>query len=255
MGLRPGDAATFFAPRDATGATCAQRARWLSDDPTAYAALLPEATQALDETVALAHTFGARIDRDLPPLKMLLALGRVWEPDFVWMHPGTDGLHRLTGGVVCFPSEWALREKIGHTMHEVHGPVPDLNATLGRQIEAFMARQEPGAAWVRENVNFSRDSELNHHPGRIHRPIDATITAEEFWIRFEHQLLIKLPKTGSILFGIRVETLPLTQVLHDHEAAKRLGEVFSTMSSAAATYKGIADARDVLIALCSRTTE
>jgi hypothetical protein len=251
MGLRAGNAATFFATRDPTGSVCTQRARWLFENPTEYAALLPEAGPALEETVALARAFGAHVDNDLPPFGQLLALGRTWEPDFVWMHAGTDSLHRLIGGVVCFPSMWALREKIGRIMHDVHGPVPELNATLGRQIEAFMTKQEPGTAWVRENVNFSRDAELNHHPGQPYCPIDATITAEEFWFRFEHQLLLKLPRTRSILFGIRIETLPLSQVLLDKEAAIRLAEVFSTMSPDAARYKGVADARSALIALCS----
>ncbi len=251
MGLRPGDAATFFAARDATGAVCAERACWLSEDPAEYAALLPEAEPVLEETVVLARALGTPVDTELPPFEQLLALGRVWEPDFVWMHPDADGLHRLIGGVVCFPSEWALRDKIGRTMHEVHGPVPDLNATLGRQIEAFMTKQAPGAAWVRENVNFSRDAALNHHPARPSQPIDATIKAEEFWFRFEHQLLLKLTKSGSVLFGIRIETIPLSQVLADRAAAQRLAEVFETMSPDAATYKGIAAARSALIALCS----
>lgn len=251
MGLQRGDAAAFFGARDATGAVLAERARWLSQKPETYSALLPEALPALHETAELARAIGVEIGADLTPSERLLALGRAWETDFVWMHPGIDGQHRLIGGVVCFPSAWALRDKLGHAMDLVHAPVPNLNATLGRAIEIFLSKLQPGEAWLRENANFSGDAELNHHPSRPRRKIDATIAIEEFWIRFEHQLLLKLPASGSVLFGIRVEALPFTTVAEDADAMRRLAQIFATISPEAAAYKGIADARAALIALCS----
>lgn len=253
MGLRPGDAAEFFAVRDATGAVCAERARWLAEDADTYSALPCEAEPALLETVELARSLGTNIDTSLSAREQLLALGCVWEPDFVWMHPDDHGTHRLIGGVVCFPSSWALREKLGRPMGEVHEPVPGLNDILARNIETFFARQEPGAVWVRENANYSRDAELNHLPARPRRPLDATITAAEFFIRLEHQLLLKLPHSGSILFGIRVEVVPLTDLMRDRDATNRLARLLSTMSPAAAAYKGVAAARSKLVALLNQS--
>jgi len=252
MSVRPGNFADYFAVLDANDAVRAERTRWLAEDAATYAAMLPSADVALRETADLARSLGASLDPTLPASELLLELGRAWEPDFVWMHPDGAGSHRLTGGVVCFPSMWALQDKIGRTMHDVHDPVPELNATLGRPIESYLARQQPGDVWERENVNFSRDAELNHHPSSPHRAIDATITAEEFWIRFEHQLLLKLPKSGSILFGIRIELIPLSEILFDAHAAQRLAAMFVTMSPAAAEYKGIASARAQLVAMCSQ---
>jgi hypothetical protein len=248
MGVRRGDAATFFATRDADDAVCAERAGWLADDPETYAALPPEAEPALHETVQLARTLGTVVDTAAPPHEQLLALGRAWEPDFVWMHPDGHDTHHLIGGVVCFPSSWALREKLGRPMREVHVPVPGLNDALARQIESLFAKQVSGDVWVRENANYSRDSRRNHHPSQPLHKLDATITPAEFWIRLEHQLLLKLPRSGSILFGIRVEPYPLTRLLEDAQAAARLAEVFSTMSPAAAAYKGLTEARPQVIA-------
>lgn len=253
MGLRPDDAADFFATRDVTGAVSAERARWLAEDAETFAALLPEAGPALRDTLELARSLGTTIDAALPAWEQLLALGRAWEPDFAWMHPDGHGTHRLIGGVVCFPSSWALREKLGRPMSEVHGPVPGLNDALARKIETFFAQQEPGAVWTRENANYSRDAELNHHPSRPRRSIDATITADDVFIRLEHQLLLKFPQSGSILFGIRVEVVPLTELMKDHHAAARLARLLSTMSPAAAAYKGIAEARTALIAMLRQT--
>lgn len=249
MGLRPDDAAAFFAKRDATGAVCAERARWLAGDADEYAALPREAEPALRETLELARTMGTMIDRTLPAKEQMLALGRAWEPDFAWMHPDGNGTHRLIGGVVCFPSSWSLREKLGRPMSEVHAPVPGLNDALASKIETFFARQEPGVVWTRENANYSRDAHLNHHPSRPRRLLEATITPEEFFLRLENQLLLKFRHSGSILFGIRVEVIPLTELMKDAEAAARLTRVFSTMSPAAASYKGVAEARPALLAL------
>lgn len=249
MGLRRGDAATFFSPRDPTGQVRAERERWLTEDPENYAALTPTAEPALADTVALAQQMGVTLDPTLSPWEQLMALGRTWEPDFVWMHPDGAGAHRLTGGVVCFPSSWALRDKLGRTMSETHRPVPGLNAALDRQIETFFAKMIPGVVWTRENANYSRVPDLNQHPVRPQRPLDATVTGEEFLIRLEHQLLLKFPTSGSILFAIRVEVFPLSELLNCSEDSARLARLLDTMSEAAAEYKGVAQAREVIVPL------
>jgi hypothetical protein len=250
MGVRPGDLETFLARRDSTAAVLEERACWLAADPDTYSALLPEALPALADTVGLARSLGADIDPQAEPKAQLLAIGRCWEADFVWMHADATGQHRLIGGVVCFPSGWALGDKLGRTMSEIHDPVPGLNQTLGKPIEAFMARQRPGDVWVRENVNFARDCNLNHHPAQPKALIDASVRPEEFWFRFEHQLLLKLPSSGSILFCIRIEHHALADVLPDEASAARLADIFTTMSEPAAVYKGIASAREILRAMC-----
>jgi hypothetical protein len=249
MGLRQGDAAAFLAPRDATGRVCAERDRWLTEDPKSYAALTPGAEPALADTVALARTLGAAIEPSLAPREQLLALGRIWEADFVWMHPDADGAHRLTGGVVCFPSSWALGDKLGRTMSETHRPVPGLNAALDRAIETFFAKMIPGVAWTRENANYSRTPDLNQHPARPRRELDATVTAEEFWIRLEHQLLLKFSISGSILFAIHVEVIPLHELLQSPEGAAGLARLLDTLPAPAAEYKSVTQARGVIVPL------
>lgn len=250
MGLRQGESvADYFTDTDPTGSVRAERARWLAEDPSKYAALLPEGEAALVETVELARSWGAEIDTSLSPFEQLLELGRVWEPDFAWMHPSADGVHRLTGGVICFPSNWALHDKLGRPMFEIHDPVPGLNEALGRQIETFFKKQVPGADWRRENWSLSRDAELNHHPTRPFRRLDATVTAAEVWLRLEHQLLFKLPRSGSILFGIRMDVVPLAEVLADPTATQRFARLLATLHSASADYKAISTAQPALMAL------
>ncbi|QIF03659.1 heme-dependent oxidative N-demethylase subunit alpha family protein [Roseimicrobium sp. ORNL1] len=256
MALRPvDDARDFFAAQDATGAMLGERARWLAEEEQKYAALLPEAEAAAVETWEMARAWGHVCDDDdgdghVPsPMQAMLRLGHAWEPDLVWMHPDETGTHRLAGGVVCFPSSWALREKLGRMMAEVHGPVPALNGELGRQIDTFLQRMAPGAVWRRENWSLSRDGELNHHPSHQRLKLDAGITVHDVWLRLEHQLLMKLPNSGSVLFGIRIEVVPLGELMRDEEAAARLARLVATMSEEAAAYKGLATARGALLGM------
>lgn len=253
MGLRQGDAAEFFAPQDPSGAVLAERAHWLGDSPETYAALLPGAAAALWETVDLARRIGVDVPVLSDPRAQLLALGRAWEPDIVWMAPDETGTHRVLGGVVCFPSSWALADKLGRTMSETHRPVPGLNTSLDRQIETFFAKMVPGACWTRENVSYTRHPDLNQHPSRKLSPLGSDVSADELLVRLEHQLLLKLPESGCILFGIRIENVPFRRVLELPDVSGRLARLLATMASDAAHYKGIAAARDQIVDLLRRS--
>lgn len=249
MGLRQGELADFFEPLDPTGMMLQEHVHWLNEDLEKYSALLPEARGAMNETVELARSRGATIDSDASDSEKLKALAGFWEPDLVWMHPDAQGIYRLAGGLVAFPSSWALREKLGRPMPEIHEPVPGLNEALSRQIDTFLQKQAPGVVWRRENWSLARDNHLNHHLSRPRKRLDETVTVNEVWIRLEHQLLLKLPRSGSILFGIHVELIPLTAVQSDAFAAARFARILSTISESAAAYKGFATARSALVAM------
>ncbi|MBL9080218.1 MAG: DUF3445 domain-containing protein [Planctomycetales bacterium] len=251
MGLRPGDAAEFFRPRDATGEVLRERRRWLADEPEKYVVATPECESCVDDSLAVAKSLGFALPnsdlKDLPTRAMVL--GCAWESDFVWLLPDDGGTYHVVGGIVCFPSSWALTDKVGLPIGDVHAPVPGLNSALGRQIDTFLAKLEPGAAWTRENWSLSRSDERNQHTSRPRLPFDDSITADDVWIRLEHQLLLRLRPSSGVLFGIRIELVPLVEIRQDAEAARRLARALKTMSQEAAEYKILAPARERLIAL------
>jgi hypothetical protein len=254
MGLRRGEISAFLAPTESTSAVRAERARWLAADPRAYAALTSAAEPGLAESVELAREFGVTIAPGLSPWEQLLGLGRSWEADMLWLVADDTGTYRVSGGVVCFPSSWALQDKLGCTLSETHRPVPGLNAALDRQIETFLKRLVPGEAWLRENAGFSRSAERNQHPDRPRPPLKASVCLDDVWVRLEHQLLMKMPVSRSLLFGIRVEVVPLRQVLDSPPAAADLRRLLATMSPEAADYKGLAAAREAIGSLIQQPT-
>lgn len=251
MGLRPGDAAEFFRPRDTTGEVLRERRRWLADEPDKYVVATQECKTCLADSLALAESLGSVLPSSgaVDLTTHAVALGCAWESDIVWLRPYDDGTYQVVGGVVCFPSSWALTDKVGLPIGDVHAPVPGLNLALGRKIDRFLAMLNTGDAWTRENWSLSRSDERNQHTSRPRLGFDDSITADDVWIRLEHQLLLRLHPSGGVLFGIRIELIPLAEFRTGTDAARRLARAIATMSSEAAEYKIFAPARERLIAL------
>ena len=241
LGLGPGDARAFFAPTAERASVLAERAHWLAEAPDEYALLTPGGVPLLTEALGLARSWGA-----IPENDSLAALGRVWEPDFVLLSLGDDG-PVVEGGVVCFPTSWSLREKLGRTLTETHGPVPRLNAELAERIATALRKLAPGTAWERDNWGLVRTPERNRHPRLNRARLDATVARDEVWLRTEHQVLFKLPQTGGVLFGIRIGVMPFEELLADPVGSAGLRQALETMSKEVADYKGLAAVRGKVI--------
>lgn len=235
LGLQRGEPVEFFASRDQTGALLAERRRWLAEAPQRYAGMLPGSEGAVAETLRLTPEWG------LPPQSSLIALGGVLEPDLLLMVPDANGVMRLQAGVLCFPTSWALADKLGQTMEFIHGPVPGLNDTMGGQIAQFMGRLKPGAAYFRQNWGIAATAELNMHPAMQRPRPGLPLDPAALWLRVEHQALLALPSGRGLVFGIRIETIPLTTVRSDVGASAGLGRALLSMPDAMRIYKGIGE--------------
>jgi hypothetical protein len=260
MSLRPGEGSPFFAPTAHHSEVMAERRALLAHSPELYTAALPGTAPLLNETASLVQGWLAQTaippaprppaapDGDVAHLVAWCAeTGRTWEPDWVILQRGDDAIYRLVAGVVCFPSGWALLDKLGRPLDEIHEPVPGLNASLGRQIHVFLERLKPGAVWWRDNWGLSADSALNHHPSLHLRPLTARARLTTTWLRYEEQILARLPGSPDVLFGIRVGRVRLAEILPFPEVTRRLTEALRTMPEDVAAYKGIAPARATLL--------
>ena len=251
FGLRPGDAAAFFAPTSQHAEIVRERAHWLESEPVRSSALLAEGDPLVVETTALAQQWNPLVapENAAEPHAQLLALGKSWEPDFLLLRAGESGSFRLVGACVCFPSSWALEKKVGRPIAEIHAPAPTLNATLGAGIDQFLGRIRPGAVWARANWGLSRSPALNQHPSQNTPRLSPPLRVDEVWLRVENQIFFRLPQTGGLLFGIRIQNVPLAEVKQWPAAARGLARALRTMPEEIARYKSLATARDAIIAL------
>lgn len=251
MRFERGSPEKFFAPTGHNARLLAERRRWLDESPSHYAALLNGGEALLGEFVELLRSWPATRDGtgELPdaPAAACVELGRRLEPDFLLLQADAAGALRLLAGCVCFPSSWSLGEKMGCALEEIHGPVPGLNAQLGRPAAGFLSKMAPGISWLRANWGLSRSAELNQHPNRNLPRLDTAVTPDEVWFRVERQALIALPRTAGVLFGIRVEVHSLAELMAETTARQGLRRALETMPEAMAAYKGLAAARAGLI--------
>lgn len=127
-----------------------------------------------------------------------------------------DDYHILTAAIMCFPSSWDFREKLGRSIASIHRPVPefsDVSKTVERMLSAIRAEQPLGRA----NFLIYTDPEL-HQPRAegVEKPIDPK--AERF-VRVERQTFRRLPKTLAVIFAIHTFIIRASQLSLDDHAA------------------------------------
>jgi dimethylamine monooxygenase subunit A len=237
--LRRAEPRDFFAPCDGSGDILAERTRWLASDPAEYATISPEGEGALREFAALAPAWGASFKRDpavCSATDLLHELGRALEPDILFLSADPEGQFRLRGGALCFPTGWALSEKLGRTMDVIHGVVPGLNAALASPIHQFLSRLKPGVAFLRDNWGIAATDELNLHPSRRVAIPDLPIDLHQLWLRVEHQAVLALPQSRGIVFGIRIALHRMDEISRGPHA-RSLRRALETMPPELVAYK------------------
>jgi hypothetical protein len=241
--LRRGEPDAFFKARDGSGRVLAERRRWIEAEPGRYARLEGGGEPLLAEWNELCRGWGMVPAGD----QSIEALGMQLEPDWLLLSTDPEGRFVLRGGALCFPTGWALEEKIGQTLDSIHGVVPGLNAALGAPIRQFLGKLKPGVAYHRDNWGIAASDEFNLHPSRGISPPQLPLQLDRLWLRVEQQALVALPKTGGITFGIRIELHALAEVSADESARSGLRRALQTMSEDLAIYKRLQSVRDELV--------
>ncbi len=250
LGTTRGSVADFFAPTMDNADILRERRHWLSTSPERYAGLLPLGEPIADEFCRVASVWiGKDAVRQTEPLSRLMEVSARLEPDIVLIREDEARLPIVMGGCVCFPSSWSLPEKIGLSVAEVHDIVPGMNAVLSERVDKLLHALKPGEGWVRSNWSSEASADRNQHPSQPTPEMTAPLDPARVWLRREHQLLFRLPETGGIVFGIRLEHTPLREVQADPEMARRWARGLQTMPAKLLDYKGLLSVRDDLVAL------
>lgn len=159
------------------------------------------------------------------------------------------GAYVLTAGMVCFPSRWALADKIGKPLATIHTPVPGYEDRLERAVDRFFASLRPERPVWRLNWSLVETDTLHLPPeARTARvEADPETIGDRLFLRVERQTLRRMPETGAILFTIRTYVDPLPGIIDTAEAAQALIARLTDMPDPLARYKNLEDCRPALV--------
>ena len=169
-----------------------------------------------------------------------------------------DGTNaRIPWLAVCLPSRWAPEDKIGRHFAEVHAPVAD-NQRLITAADHLAQLVTGVQRWERFVWTVTAEPRLMQHPRFVipaawPAAFDADALAAFASFRTEHQTFIPLPDVRQAVFTIGVESCPLTAAIDTPERARQLHDALASMSDAVLAYRGLADARERLLAWLAST--
>lgn len=229
-GVLPVEGDEWLLRDEVFAAQMAERDRLIAANAPVYG-MLPQAEAAAQEAydMVLARLAGdagyklqgqsaARPDGAEVPLNRdapLCSLGRLVQEDLCLMVPDGQGEHLLGGAILCFPASWTLSEKLGHPMTRIHTPVPEYDDNIARRVQRLLDAVQPGRPIWRMNHNLYADAALFHPRSEATPRSDAAPQ----YLRAERQCLLRLPKTGAVLFTIHTYVLPLNALAPDQLAS------------------------------------
>ncbi|KAF2647687.1 hypothetical protein K491DRAFT_709108 [Lophiostoma macrostomum CBS 122681] len=161
--------------------------------------------------------------------------------DFFIMHTDDEGRSSLKAGVVCFPAGWKIKERIGHSLWQIHaGKVPQYESKLAKSMDRFFQNMRVDGSIQRFNFAIDDSNELFHphsHHNLTADQVGKDPALEDLHLRVERQALQRLPNSRSLLFSIRTYVTPITKVTMDREVAEALRTSVESYSPDVAKYK------------------
>lgn len=271
MGLVTLPKSAWFELDDRYPTELQERRRLLTESHADVFAALPVSTEARAETLSAVadnlvthhpHRFardtgmlhnrltGEQWNLANPSCDPLELAGRLVQEDLCLIQL-EDGVPVLTAAVLCFPSRWRLAEKLGRPLAAVHRPVPLYGDRLAAPVDRFMRNVKPGHIAARLNWSVLDDATLFQPGGKWRAAHNSAVTAtnagDTLFVRVERQTLRRLPRSGAVLFGIRVHVYPLAYAIADGATAARLAEAVRALPEATLHYKSLLPIRDALL--------
>ncbi len=168
--------------------------------------------------------------------------GRAVQEDLCLLERRTEGWI-LVAGVVCFPSRWRLRDKIGLPLGAVHGPVVGYDPVLVNRVDGLLDRLDERIVW-RRNWFIHPDPSL-FQPDRP--PDGDPVVAGErcgadLHLRSERQTLRRLGGPFA-LFTIKIDQAPLDRFVADPDRRRGLARFVAEAEADDATHRGIGEAQ------------
>ena len=205
----------------AYSAQLAEKARLIAARRADVMAVLPGAEAAcaelLDRVLAeldqmdgflVAHERVLRPDGyiiDIDRTDPLGTLSRFVQEDMC-IHEKRGDEHVLVAALLCFPAAWTLAEKIGRPLMRIHAPVARYDADIARRVQRMFDMVGEGrAVWRANLLRYDDPALFQPHTEANPRPVGRP---ESPYLRSERQTILRLPRTGAVVFSIHTTVCP-----------------------------------------------
>ncbi len=232
MGTRSTDEAGWLLLDHVTNAELELRARLVTEHPE-HAQLLPGHEDELRELIDVVETCRQCPLQTGPALDgvrtELADLAVSIQEDVLLMVRNSEHWY-LAGGVLMFPDQWTLPDKIGRSMAQIHEPTDGYSELLQKRADQFLDKLAPGRLVRRRNW-FVHDEPVHFLANHIdQRAFTNPAEVANLWLRSERQTLRCLHRTGAIVFTVKTQFAPFPQVKARPVVAGDLVEFLSLAS-------------------------
>lgn len=185
-------------------------------------------------------------DDDSLPMGPMKFLSSQIQDDIVLLDQRDNALW-LDAGAVTFAADWSIGFDVGMNFTEIHHPVPRVHEEkIVSRAHQFLMSLQPGDQYRRTNWTMTIDRRLdtstetypNWASDRSTIAMDPDLP-DRVHLRVEVQHLIRLPRSGSVMFLIRTYLLPLSDIAQVPVWRERMGRVLAELPEDMAEYKGI----------------
>lgn len=170
-------------------------------------------------------------------------VGREVQEDLLILDP--NGI--LVAGQLCFPSGWALHEKLGKNFMDIHQPLPGALAPMLMAADKLMGHIPAGKPLQRNNWGLRVTEQLDlssrhsdHYRNLLREKASQIATHDagrHLYLRVEHQTLSRLPLSDHILFTIHTYQSKLSQEIDTSEKARQFLTFLQSVPSPVLDYK------------------
>lgn len=184
--------------------------------------------------------------------------GRLIQDDLALMIEGSDGQYYLLAGSILLAGFWRLSDKFGMPLSEIHtsASVPAFKPKLERGMMNFFRRLQPPSPVVRNNYFIQVDPDLawsrslGDEDGATIGWANAECVTDikRHYFRTERQSLRRLPRSGAIVFTIRIYLEPIIKIAMERGVPGRLASAIRGWSEETIQYKGRERYGDALLA-------
>lgn len=221
-GVQPTTLDNWLHRDDAFDAQIQQRKALLAERRDEVLALHPDAEPAAAELLDLVQSITGpgsvpdfKCDRHVPVKRTenrsLDALCSLAQEDFCILEKRGDE-HVLTGAILCFPASWRLSEKFMRPLTDIHTPVQSYDANIGRRVQRLFDGVRVDRPMWRFNALWYDDPDL-FQPRSVKAPRPVRGHGQAPYLRSERQTVLRLPRTGAVVFSIHTYVLAANRLI------------------------------------------